>query len=58
MNIPEGMMEIWTIERPLYGGRVLIDDIKETKEEAEAEVESRGNPWRTIRLVVPYGEAR
>lgn len=53
--VPEGMMEIWTIERELFEG-VLIDDIKETKAEAIAEVERRGHPWRTIRLVVPYNK--
>lgn len=55
--VPEGMMEVFTVERP-QGKGVLIDDLKSTAEEADAEVERRGPPWQSVRLVVPYGDRR
>lgn len=60
MNVPEGMMELWTVERPtiLQGVRpgILIDDLMETEDEAIAEIAKRGRPWSTRRIVVPYGK--
>lgn len=57
MSIPEGMMEVWTIERPTGQGRgVLIEDMKTTEAEADAEIARRGWPWRSVRLVVPYND--
>jgi hypothetical protein len=53
-RVPDGMVELWTIERPADDG-VLIDDLKQTEREARAEVERRGWPWSTTRIVVPYG---
>lgn len=55
-EIPDGMMEVFTIERPTEGGGALIDDMRTTREEADEEVARRGAPWRSTRLVVPYGD--
>lgn len=55
MKIPDGMIVLWTIERPTDTG-VLIDDFCDTHEEAVAEIERRGAPWITTRIVVPYEE--
>lgn len=57
MTVPEGMMELWTIEKPIFkNGRpgLLIDDIKETEDEVIAELARRGRPWSSRRIVVPY----
>lgn len=60
-EVPEGMVELWTIEKPtiVRSGRlgVLIDDIMETEDEAIAEIAKRGRPWSTRRIVVPYGKS-
>lgn len=58
MSVPEGMMELWTIEKPIFkNGRpgLLIDDVLETEDEAIAELARRGRPWSSRRIVVPYG---
>lgn len=52
-DIPDGMMVIWTVERP-DGDDVFIADIKDNVEEAANEVSKRGRPWAMRRLVVPY----
>jgi|tagenome__1003787_1003787.scaffolds.fasta_scaffold20966371_5 hypothetical protein len=52
-EVPEGMMEIWTVERP-NGEGVLIDDLRDNEADALTEVERRGPPWSSKRLVVPY----
>lgn len=45
------MRPVWTVERP-RGRGVLIDDLKESEEEALAEVARRGPPWTTARIYV------
>lgn len=50
-EVPEGKMEVWTIERPDAAG-LLIDDLRATEAEAIEEVTRRGHPWRAVRLLV------
>lgn len=55
-DVPDGMVEMWTIEKPVGTDGVFIDDIVDSEPEALAEVQRRGEPWTTTRLVVPYRE--
>jgi hypothetical protein len=56
-GIPDGMRFLWTIEKPMNNG-ILIDDLKDTQEGAAEEIEKRGSPWTTARIVVPYKAPR
>lgn len=58
--IADGMMVIWTIERPDGDEEdgVYVDDIKDNVEDAANEVAKRGRPWRMRKLVVPYTDPK
>jgi hypothetical protein len=53
-GIPDGMIELWTIETETAPGELFIDDLVETKEEAAKILETRGSNWSTQKIVVPY----
>jgi hypothetical protein len=55
--VAEGMMEVWTVERQTVRG-VFIDALHSTREEAEADLATRGPQWSSRRLVVPYGKKK
>jgi len=60
-EIADGMVTLWTVECPaIVDGieGVHIDDLKDTQEEAAAEVERRGAPWTSVKVHVPYSDPK
>jgi len=60
-EIADGMVTLWTVECPaIVDGveGVHIDDLKDTQEEAAAEVERRGAPWISVKVQVPYSNPK
>lgn len=52
-EVPDGMIVLWTVERPTATG-VHIYDLKDSQEEAASEVERLGYPWSSVKIAVPY----